>query len=110
MGASGKKAVKTVAEIKLYADKKTAEAPLKTDKTALSEIYAKCKKASGDYYNRAYLDYLLALGEAAKALSDDRSAQSVIDSKRSLQRSGAFGSSRRRQTLSWLNWTRISSR
>ena len=89
MGASGKKSVKTVAEIKLYAKGATAEAPAKADVTELTKLYTDCKKiknGSASYSGAAFRDFLIALGDAAKAVShaDTVTAQEVKSAENAL--------------------------
>ncbi len=72
MGGSGKKVIKTVSEIRLYADTKTGSAPEKADRTGLKKLYSKYKSvrnSSGEYSAGAYREFLIALGDAAKILS-----------------------------------------
>ena len=72
MGASAKSTVKTIAEIKLYANGKTKDAPEKADVKELTEAYTTYKKttnSSGKYSGGAYRDFLVALGDAANTVS-----------------------------------------
>lgn len=72
MGAPSKDSVKTIAEIALYAEGATREAPESADKTSLLSLYKKYKSVKNDkkeYTDNRYRALLLALGDAAEALT-----------------------------------------
>ncbi len=83
MGASGKKATKTVAEIKLYAETPTAKAPEKADKTELMTLcgeYGTVRNNSGEYSGAAYRDFLSAYGDAMALICKDGASADEISS------------------------------
>ncbi len=83
MGAPSKDSVKSIAEVELYADGKTKDAPAPADISGLATLYDQNKKTNNsnkEYTANRYRELLLALGDAAHALDGKASDETVRSS------------------------------